>query len=99
LYSGFPIGERVDIWALGCIVYTLLFFTSPFNPKEKLDQINGRYSFPAGSQVSEGMKDLLKRTLEPDPTKRITSAELWSIIDSLRGAAGNPTNMESDRDD
>lgn len=37
LFSGFPIGERVDIWALGVVIYTLLFFKSPFNPKEKLD--------------------------------------------------------------
>ena len=26
LYSSFPITEKVDIFALGCIIYTLLFF-------------------------------------------------------------------------
>ena len=45
------------------------------------------------------MKDLLRRTLEPDPTKRITSAELWSVIDSLRGGGGRPTNLESNREE
>ena len=84
LFSEYPIGERVDIWALGCIIFTLLTFKSPFNPREKLDQINGRYTIPENIILSEGMKDLLKKVLEPNPFNRISSAELWSIIDGLR---------------
>ena len=65
-------------------MYTLLFFQSPFNPKEKLDQINARFTWPAGFNTSEGMKDLVTKMLDPDPTLRISSSELWSIIDNLR---------------
>ena len=30
LYSGYPINEKADLWALGCIMYTLMFFKQPF---------------------------------------------------------------------
>ena len=43
------------------------------------------------------MKDLLAKTLEPNPMKRITSAELWSIIDGLRNSAAIPKNIDTDR--
>ena len=42
----------VDIWALGCILYTLMFFKSPFNPGEKLAQINANYRVPVNSNYS-----------------------------------------------
>ena len=30
LYNGQPLDERVDIWALGCMLYGLAWFTHPF---------------------------------------------------------------------
>ena len=36
LFLGYPIDERVDVWALGCLLYTLMFFKSPFNESEPL---------------------------------------------------------------
>ena len=37
LYSGMPITEKADIFALGCLTYQLLFFQAPFNPDLQLD--------------------------------------------------------------
>ena len=31
LLSGFPISEKVDIFALGCMIYNMLFFKAPFD--------------------------------------------------------------------
>ena len=30
LYSGEPIDTRVDVWALGCFLYSLCYFLHPF---------------------------------------------------------------------
>ena len=46
LFSGFEISEKIDIFSLGCVMFTILFFKSPFNVEMKLDQMNGRYKIP-----------------------------------------------------
>lgn len=30
LYMKYEINEKVDIWMLGCILYTMCFYCSPF---------------------------------------------------------------------
>lgn len=34
--------EKVDEWAIGCIIYTMCFFTNPFQKSGKLGVINGK---------------------------------------------------------
>ncbi|KAF5892878.1 cyclin-G-associated kinase isoform X1, partial [Clarias magur] len=46
LYSNFPINEKQDIWALGCILYLLCFKQHPFEDGAKLSIVNCKYSFP-----------------------------------------------------
>ncbi|XP_006893653.1 PREDICTED: cyclin-G-associated kinase isoform X2 [Elephantulus edwardii] len=41
LYSNFPINEKQDIWALGCILYLLCFQQHPFEDGAKLRIVNG----------------------------------------------------------
>ena len=36
LFSGFNINQKVDIWALGCITYTLMYHKPPFEEGQKL---------------------------------------------------------------
>ena len=67
LYSGFPITEKVDIFALGCLLFTLLFFRSPFDADMGLEHSNARYVIPTNANVSTGMQNLLAKTLAQDP--------------------------------
>ncbi|EWM20724.1 serine threonine kinase isoform cra_a [Nannochloropsis gaditana] len=45
-----PVDSRVDVWAMGCLLYCLAYGRSPFeSPTEgvlRLGILNGRYSFP-----------------------------------------------------
>ncbi len=74
------------MWALACILYTLMYFKSPFNPGEKLAQINANIKFPSmeASKYSKELIDLLLQMFKRDPSNRIGIGEVWSIIDSLR---------------
>ena len=74
------------MWALACIMYTLMYFKSPFNPGEKLAQINSNIKFPPteASKYSKELIVLLLQMFKRDPTDRIGIGEVWSIIDSLR---------------
>ena len=65
-------------------MYTLMFFKSPFNPGEKLSQINGSYRLPDGHRYSSHITDLLKQMLTINPINRIGIGEVWSAIDSIK---------------
>ena len=67
LFSGFPITEKVDVWALACVMYTLMFFKPPFNQGEKLASINANIRLPIVHQFSSNMIALLQRMFQKDP--------------------------------
>ena len=71
----------VDVWSCGVILFVLLAGYPPFwnEDVEKLflSIVHGNYSFhdPYWSKVSDGVKDLIRRMLQVDPTHRITAAD------------------------
>ena len=50
LYSGYPIGLKADIWALGVLLYHLCFFQLPFNTQLAIQ--TGEVAVPDGSTFS-----------------------------------------------
>ena len=52
LYSGKSITTKADMWALGCLLYKLCFFSLPFGESTLAIQ-NGNFSFPDNSKYSE----------------------------------------------
>ncbi|KAI4163764.1 MAG: hypothetical protein LQ342_002537 [Letrouitia transgressa] len=70
---------KVDIWALGCIVYAMLTARPPFQASssteiyEKAKTVN--YSWPASeacrSFIPEEVKDLVAGLLKPNPEERL----------------------------
>ena len=67
LFLDYPIGERVDVWALGCVLYTLMYFKSPFNENEPLNQKCGKVRFPERCHYSKNLRKLLVGMLTADP--------------------------------
>lgn len=66
-------------------MYTLMFFKSPFNPGEKLDQVNATIKFPPqNTKYSKELIELLLAMMKKEPSERIGMGEVWSIIDSLK---------------
>lgn len=61
-----------------------MYFKSPFNPGEKLAQINGNIKIPFSSKFSKELIDLLQQIMQRDPNQRIGIGEVWSIIDDLK---------------
>ncbi|XP_067125876.1 AP2-associated protein kinase 1-like isoform X2 [Centruroides vittatus] len=69
LYSGHPITTKADIWALGCLLYKLCFFTLPFGESVLAIQ-TGTFSIPNNSPYSFKLHCLIRYMLEPDPALR-----------------------------
>ena len=40
------LSEKVDVWALGCVMYTLMFHKPPFPEGNRLAQINASFTLP-----------------------------------------------------
>uniref|UniRef100_W5NCR6 non-specific serine/threonine protein kinase n=1 Tax=Lepisosteus oculatus TaxID=7918 RepID=W5NCR6_LEPOC len=69
LYSGKVITAKADIWAMGCLLYKLCYFTLPFG-ESQVAICDGSFTIPDNSRYSHDMHCLIRYMLEPDPDKR-----------------------------
>ncbi|KAL0280980.1 UNVERIFIED_CONTAM: hypothetical protein PYX00_002119 [Menopon gallinae] len=69
LYGDQQITTKADIWALGCLLYKLCFFTLPFGESTLAIQ-SGTFTIPDNSKFSKPIHQLIRYMLEPDQEKR-----------------------------
>ncbi|XP_026053518.1 AP2-associated protein kinase 1-like isoform X4 [Carassius auratus] len=69
LYGGKVITTKADIWALGCLLYKLCYFTLPFG-ESQVAICDGSFTIPDNSRYSHDMHCLIRYMLEPDPDIR-----------------------------
>eukprot|EP01090_Pellita_catalonica_P016946 TRINITY_DN5010_c0_g1_i1.p1 TRINITY_DN5010_c0_g1~~TRINITY_DN5010_c0_g1_i1.p1 ORF type:complete len:926 (+),score=176.67 TRINITY_DN5010_c0_g1_i1:282-3059(+) len=70
LYRKKKINEKVDVWALGCLLYKMAFLDSPFEEGSPLQILNVSYKIPDDSPYTAKISELIKFLLNPDPVKR-----------------------------
>ncbi|KAJ8289268.1 hypothetical protein COCON_G00019270 [Conger conger] len=108
--SGRPYrGKPSDMWALGVVLFTMLYGQFPFYdsiPQELFRKIKAaEYSIPEDGRVSENTVCLIRKLLVLDPQQRLTAAEVleslsgiiasWQSVSSLSG----PLQVVPDIDD
>lgn len=75
-YKGFG----ADIWSLGVLLFCLLTGIMPFKGAtlEKLNEqiVKGEFQFPKEVELSDEVKDLIRRMLVVDPENRMTIEEV-----------------------
>uniref|UniRef100_A0A8V0YRM4 Cyclin-G-associated kinase n=1 Tax=Gallus gallus TaxID=9031 RepID=A0A8V0YRM4_CHICK len=86
LYSNFPISEKQDIWALGCILYLLCFRQHPFEDGAKLRIVNGKYAIPQNDTRYSVFHDLIRSTLKVNPEERLSITELVNQLQEIAAA-------------
>ena len=85
-FKGHKLTPAVDTWALGIILYIMLMGFHPFDincdrsDEEVADAIKANPLPPMDDvyvgHLSDSAKDLIRRLMEPDPTKRMSAYEL-----------------------
>uniref|UniRef100_A0A8D3DVR0 Cyclin G associated kinase n=1 Tax=Scophthalmus maximus TaxID=52904 RepID=A0A8D3DVR0_SCOMX len=86
LYSNFPINEKQDIWALGCILYLLCFKQHPFEEGAKLQIVNGKYAIPQNDVKYTVYHNLIRSMLKVNPEERLSITELVNQLQEIAAA-------------
>ncbi|KAL0710629.1 hypothetical protein Bca4012_017607 [Brassica carinata] len=71
------ISEKVDIWALGCLLYRICYFKSAFDGESKLQVLNGNYRIPESPKYSSSVTDLIRDMLQGSPDERPDVTQVW----------------------
>ncbi|KAL3004176.1 hypothetical protein AAZX31_08G148200 [Glycine max] len=64
------INEKVDIWALGCLLFRICYFKSAFDGESKLQVLNGNYRIPELPKYNSPVTDLIRDMLQARPDNR-----------------------------
>lgn len=69
--------EKIDMWALGCVLFVLLSGDSPFYGSDCQARIlEGRYSMDDWEGVSQEAKEVIDLLLKVEPSRRLSAKEL-----------------------
>lgn len=92
LYQGRNITTKADIWALGCCLYKMCFFSLPFGESTLAIQ-SGNFVIPDSSKYSRGLHRLIRYMLEPDFEKRPNIYQVSQIAFALVGKENPVQNL------
>ncbi|XP_028034078.1 cyclin-G-associated kinase isoform X2 [Bombyx mandarina] len=78
------IDHSVDMWALGCILYTLCYMQHPFEDSAKLAILNGNYNLNPNDQRYKCFHEIISGCLTVNPADRMT---ITNVLERLAAIA------------
>ncbi|CAA0808884.1 Protein kinase superfamily protein [Striga hermonthica] len=77
------INEKVDIWALGCLLFRICYLKSAFDGESKLQILNGNYRIPDLPKYNKLLTDLIRDMLQSSPEDRPDITQVWFRVNDL----------------
>lgn len=94
LYNGGALTAKLDIWALGCLLYKLCYFALPFGESTLAIQ-SAKFSFPATPKYSDNLKKLVRYLLTPNATERPDIYQVSKLTCTLAGRKSPLQNLHN----
>jgi cyclin G-associated kinase len=82
LYRRHAIGPKADVWALGCLLYTMCTLGDAFPEGTTLQILNGKYEWNQPWEVSDFFREIVARCLQPVPDSRPDVADILSDFEA-----------------
>ncbi|BGP01339.1 hypothetical protein RTG_01194 [Rhodotorula toruloides ATCC 204091] len=79
--------EKIDIWALGVLLYKLCFYTTPFEEHGPLAILNAQYKFPPYPAYSSQIRALIASMLQERASQRPNIYQVHEMVCQLRGVS------------
>ena len=80
-------GKPSDMWALGVVMFTMLYGQFPFYdsaPQELFNKIkSAEFTIPEDGRVSEDTVSVIRRLLVTDPAKRLTAEQVLGEVERI----------------
>ena len=70
-WSNYEINRAADIWALGCILYSLCFKKHPFEDSAKLAIVNANFTIPPTDLKFKNFHSLISKCVLESDLKRV----------------------------
>ena len=101
LTKGFPVDDKLDIWALGIFLYKLCYYTTPFELPNQTSlhdlertilncSENLRFKDQPGLMFSPRLKNVIKVCLRADPRRRPNAVQLLGELCQMKGETKVP---------
>ncbi|RLV91474.1 Essential for maintenance of the cell wall protein 1 [Spathaspora sp. JA1] len=85
LYRGFPIDEKADIWAFGCFLYKLCYYTTPFEAQGDIAILHASFQFLPEPHFSGDLKNLIIIMLQENPMFRPNIVQVLMLVSKIMG--------------
>ncbi|XP_049959498.1 cyclin-G-associated kinase isoform X1 [Schistocerca serialis cubense] len=100
-WNNYPITQASDVWALGCILYTLCYMRHPFEDSAKLRIINGNYTIPSSDAKYSCFHEIIRGCLQVNPLQRLTVSDILERLAAIAETKGfnlkEPLSLEGKR--
>ncbi|KAJ8669288.1 hypothetical protein QAD02_000547 [Eretmocerus hayati] len=88
------LGKPSDMWALGVVLYTMLYGQFPFydsSPTQLFSKIKAaNYYMPSDGRVSDGTTSLIRNLLVLQPNKRLTAVQVLDSLNTIIAVSKGP---------
>ena len=83
LFMAKKLTQATDVWALGCCLYSLAFFSNCFEEGSNLAILSRKYKIPDDNPYGEGLVELIDRMLTVDAKARADMTEVILCLSAI----------------